>query len=837
MSSADVRKSNEEGKAVFMKRLISLFLAALMAFSALCAFAEEEIIIDDTQPGFNALPGAPVEDEMELVPYDYDDIVIGNPTPLNGQFFTGLWGNATSDIDVRYLVTGYNLITWDGAFGLFRFDRSVVSGAMISEAEEGNRSYLISLYSNLFYSDGTPITAWDYAFTVLFESSPVISELGGRPAVYDYLVGYEDYAAGATPYIAGLRVPADNIIIFTVKKEALPYFHELSRLSFDPYPIQAIAPGCAVRDEGKGAYIANEDENSGVPLFTADLLRETILDPSTGYMSHPDPVAGPYRLVSYDGGKAVFEINPYYKGNEAGKKPRIKRLTYTAADNDTMIRKLGEGEFALLNKVTYAPTIKEGLRLCMDQAQYSRSSYLRLGLTYMFFNPDSLAIQQRDVRQAIAFCFDKKGFIDRYVGSFGLEMDGLYGMGQWMYGAASGGTPYPVKLSEDATPEEVAAYEEAAAAWDEVSLDELSRYELDTDEAARLLDKAGWTLNERGERFDPLKDQVRCKDVDGELLALELTLGYQPRADVEQALSDCLANQLAQVGIRLSFVPLEFDSIVDAHNQHLLDGVDLIYFGDNFNISFDPALFFRGEDQEEGTLKEDSLRTVYEDLFALSEDMDRTEPLDVLAYLQKWVAFQTALSETLPIIPVYSNVYFDFYTRELDEYWIEAYESWGKAIVPARMRSIRSADQDKVGIEIELSYANGEGEIDLFALTQRTEHEGTDYSSGALSLFPVYVRDQVPSEYNTIYEFVAASLDSEIDEEADQLEMKFAFQTPYEKDETVYLLFGIPGKGSDVDWFVREGTGAPDGDVLVTLEKPQVERLANITFALAVVSK
>ena len=64
MSSADVRKSNEEGKAVFMKRLISLFLAALMAFSALCAFAEEEIIIDDTQPGFNALPGAPVEDEM-----------------------------------------------------------------------------------------------------------------------------------------------------------------------------------------------------------------------------------------------------------------------------------------------------------------------------------------------------------------------------------------------------------------------------------------------------------------------------------------------------------------------------------------------------------------------------------------------------------------------------------------------------------------------------------------------------------------------------------------------------------------------------------------------------
>ena len=822
-----------------MKRWISLFLAAIMAFGVSCAFAEDEIFIDDTTPGFSALSGEPDdgEAEMELVPYDYDDIVVGNPTPLNGQFFTGLWGNATSDIDVRYLVTGYNLVTWDGEISLFRFDRSVVSGAMISDDAEGNRSYLISLYSNLYYSDGTPITAWDYAFSVLFQNSPVIGELGGHPAVCDYLVGYEDYAAGAAPYISGLRVPADNMIIFTVKKEALPYFYELSRLSFDPYPIQAIAPGCAVRDDGNGAYIAGEDVNTGAPLFTADLLRETVLNPSTGYMSHPDPVAGPYCLVSFDGENAVFEVNPYYKGNEAGKKPRIKHLTYTAADNDTMIQKLGEGEFALLNKVTYAPTISEGLRLCMEKAQYSRSVYLRTGLTYIFFNPDSLAIQQQGVRQAVAFCFDKKRFITNYVGTFGLEMDGLYGMSQWTYSAATGAMAYPVAPSEEATPEEEAAYEENAAAWDAVSLDELSRYEPDVDAAVSLLEEAGWTLNERGEPFDPLKDQVRCRNVAGELCALELTLGYQPRADVEQAFADCLAEQLAQAGIRLTIIPLEFDNIVDAHNEHLLDGVDLIYFGDNFNISFDPALFFHGEDQDQEALEEDSLRTVYEALFALSKDMDHTEPQDILGYLQKWVTFQKALSETLPIIPVYSNVYFDFYTRELDEYWIDTYESWGRAIVPARMRSIRQADQDKVGIEIELSYANGEGEIDWAALTQRAEREAADYSAGAMSLFPAYVREQVPSGYATIYEFVAATLDSEIDEEADETEMKFAFQTPYEENEAVYLLFGIPGKGSDVEWFVRQGSGAPDGDVLVTLEKAQLEKLAGITFALAVVSQ
>ena len=824
-----------------MKKLISLILAAIMAFSALCAIAEEEIIIDDTQATFGMSPNAPGEadeDEVELVPYDFDDIVVGNPTPLNGQFFTGLWGNGTSDIDVRYLVTGYSPIIWDGELSMFRFDRSVVSGAMISDDEDGNRSYLISLYSNLYFSDGTPITAWDYAFTVLIESSPVIAELGGHPAVLDYLVGYEDYVSGATPYIAGLSVPADNMIVFTVKKEALPYFYELSRLSFDPYPIQAIAPGCAVRDDGNGAYIYGEDASSGEPLFTADLLRETIFNPSTGYMSHPNPVAGPYRIVSYDGEKAVFEINLYYKGNEAGKKPRIRRLTYTAADNDTMIQKLGEGEFALLNKVTYAPTIAEGLSLCMERWQYTRSTYLRIGETYIFFNPDSLPIQEQRVRQAIAYCFDRDSFIANYIGKFGMETEGLYGMGQWMYDAATGSLAYPPTLPEEATPEEQAAYEEKAAAWDEVNLDGLSRYELNVDEAVRLLREAGWTLNERGESFDPSRDRVRFKNVAGELRPLELTLGYQPRADVEQAFADCLADQLAQAGIGLSIVPLEFDNVVDAHNNHLLDGVDLAYFGDNFNISFDPALFFHGDDREEGATEADSLRTVYEDLFALSEDMDHTEPQDILGYLQKWVVFQEKLSETLPIIPVYSNVYFDFYTRELDEYWIDGYESWGKAIVPARMRSIRAEDLDKVGIEIELSYATGDGEIDFSTLAKRNERQAVDYSSGALSLFPAYVREQVPSDYTKIYEFVSASLDTEIDEEAEeQLEMKYAFQTPYEENEVVYLLFGIPGKGSDVDWFVREGVGAPDGDVLVTLDREQVERLADITFALAVVSK
>ena len=823
---------NEE--YIIVKKLICLFLAALLVCSIPFAFAEDDFVIfddEEEEAGFSDGADESLE-EIELVPYDYDDITVGNPTPLNGQFFTDLWGNATSDTDVRHLVTGYNLAIWDGELSVFRFDHSVVSGALVRDDKDGNRSYLITLYSDLFYSDGTPVTARDYAFTVLFECNPVISELGGHPAVYDYLVGYEDYAAGITPYIAGLRIPADNMIEFTVKKEALPYFYELSRLAFYPYPIHAIAPGCAVYDEGKGAFIGSSDMNAAVP-FTADLLRGTILDPAAGYLSHPNPVSGPYRLLSYDGQNAVFEINPYYKGNDAGEKPRIKRLTYTVADNPTMIRELGEGKFALLNKVTYAPAITEGLQLSARNPQYTRSTYPRIGLTYLFFNPDSPLIQDLEVRQAVALCFDKQAFIRDYVGAFGLEMQGLYGLGHWMFNAVSGTLPFPDTRPENPTREEEEAYQKASDEWDELSLDGLTQYEMDPEEAVRLLEEAGWTLNERGESFDPQVDKVRCKMSDTGLLRLELTLAYQPRADVEQAFENHLTDILAQAGIGLSVVPLEFESIVEAHNEHVFDGLDIIYFGDNFNISFDPALFFWKDDASG-----EPMRAVYEELFALSEDMDHTEPRDVLGYMQKWVRFQERLTELLPLIPVYSNVYFDFYTKELDEYWIEEHISWGKAIVPARMRSIRSDnEEDNTKIEAELSYANGEAELDISSMLERTAREKTDYSAGALSRFPEYVRRQVPSEYKTIYEIVAGNLNTKLDEKTRTLTTKYSFQTRYPAGETVYVLFGIPGNGSDVEWLVQKGTGASDGGVLVTIDREQWEKLLGKTFAIVVVSR
>ena len=113
----------------------------------------------------------------------------------------------------------------------------------------------------------------------------------------------------------------------TIRHEFLPFFYELGLLDCRPYPVSVIAPGVRVRDDGHGVYLANADGSTEKPAFTAELLRETVLNPETGYLSHPSVVSGPYMLTGWDGTTAEFAVNPYYKGNAAGEKPSIAELT------------------------------------------------------------------------------------------------------------------------------------------------------------------------------------------------------------------------------------------------------------------------------------------------------------------------------------------------------------------------------------------------------------------------------------------------------------------------------------------------------------------------------
>ena len=609
---------------------------------------------------------------------DFQELTVGNTTHLNGDFFTDLWGNATSDLDVRKLLHGYNLVNWNFSEGKFQTNPTVISGFVATENSAGDHIYQIALYDDLFYSDGSPITARDYAFSILLQLSPEMEQLGARTGRMAYIKGADAYMQGSAQVLSGVRILNDHEFTVTIDAGYLPYFYELGLLNFQPWPIREIAPGVKVEDNGEGICLVNEDAGISEPVFTASLLEKTLMDPELGYRSNPRVTSGPYMLTDFDGETARFTVNPWFKGDADGALPGIGTLIYTFAENDTMIGKLKDGSFDLLNKVSSAQAIQEGIALVSSDSSFSMSGYPRSGMSFLSFAGESVFREDTALRQAFAWCLDREAIAAGYEGNFGMSVDGYYGIGQWMVGLLNGTVPYPVS-EDDENGEELAA-------WEELSLDGLEGYTAEdagesVSEARRLLDEAGWSLNEQGGAYDPQTDEVRCKEINGTLVPLRLTLAY-PRGNAAGALlEEYLAEPLKEAGVSLSVEAEDFASILADYYGQESCGADLLYLATNFDEIFDPAENFRMD--ENGHAQWGSSGIIDDTLYDLAVDMRKTVPGDVLEYCRKWVAFQERFTAVLPAIPVYSNVYFDFYTSSLQNYDPMKQVSWAQEILYA----------------------------------------------------------------------------------------------------------------------------------------------------------
>ena len=724
-----------------------------------------------------------------------EELIVGHPTITKGDFFTELFGNDTADIDVRALIHGYNLVNWDQNQGVYVMDPSVVTEYQIVVDELGNKTYQMILADDLYYSDGTPITAWDYAFSILLMMSPEVEAIGGKIYRAEHLLGYDDYIKtrtkimkgeelnysntdeGDTFSLGGVEVVSDYQLWITLDHEFLPYFFETGLLMTVPYPISVIAPGCKVYDKGNGIYIGNADDDSKSftePVFTPELLKKTILDPETGYNSHPSVVSGPY--VVADGGKAWdpetgdghFEINPYFKGawfhntlpgpdysgpvqyvqvvdeegnpkmDASGKeiwlvKPTIEKICFKVADNDTMIQQLADGELHLVNKVTYGPTILEGMQKG-GEAGIKFQNYPRIGLSFLTFTYDWDTVHDKEVRQAIAWCMDRDLLTSRYCGSeetgqtFGTRVDGYFGIEQWEYLLVTGQLDYPVNFLEPVDQPEVKEgdkekedltkkyknryvssqedYDLAIGAWNGLAKeweDALTKYTVNLSKASALLESAGWKLNREGSAYQPGVDDVRCKRMqDGSLIALDLKMMYPEgnhmaelmlgavRTDKDPLPEDVqpdpnagsFVENLAAVGIKLELVPTPMEDLLKSYYRQTERTTDMIYLATNFHVIVDPSITY----STDKTKNHEIWNNTYsddEDLWYRAVNMRKTEPGDIFEYVSKWVSFQERYNEVLPTIPVYSNIYFDFFNEHLQNYFITGQVTWSQAILPA----------------------------------------------------------------------------------------------------------------------------------------------------------
>ena len=694
-----------------------------------------------------------------------DELIVGHPTEMRGDFFTEMFGNNTADIDVRSLIHGYNLVNWDQNQGVYVFDPTVVTETRVMEDAEGNRTYFLAIADDLYYSDGTHITAWDYAFSLLLMMAPEMEEIGAKIYRAEHILGYREYITGQYSALTGVNVLSDYQLAITLDKEFLPFFFETGLFLCVPYPIHVIAPGCRVYDDGLGIYIGNEDQTIAQPIFTAELLQKTILDPETGYNSHPAVVSGPYILKSFDGLTAHFEINPYYKGTwvqelpaawnddisadeddmldedealdeyeeesqelplnytpvideENGEilyyvaHPQIPKIAFSVVKSEDVPQLFADGELHLVNKLVYGPAITEMMQN-MEETEARAQPYPRLGMTFLTFTCDWPTVREKEVRQAIAWCMDRDALTLEYCQGYGLRTDGYYGIEKWEYMLVSQQIDPPVHLLESGQtiPESQAGfenlyarndaeYDEMIEAWNALSLDQLTPYTVDLDAANTLLNQAGWTLNRDGEPYRPGVDEVRCKLIDGELIALDLKMMYPEGNRIVDTIQENFIDHLNAVGILLTLVPATMDDLLTSYYRETERTTDMIYLGTNFHVVVDPSITYSADTQLaherwNNTFSDD------EELYQRAVEMRKTHPGDLYGYITKWIAFQERYNEVLPAIPIYTNIYFDFNVPYLQNYYITAHVTWGQAIVESYFGETVEAVEDEEDIDLD----------------------------------------------------------------------------------------------------------------------------------------
>lgn len=219
----------------------------------------------DAEP---ATEGEGVEDVEKFA--DSDTLVVGG-AELNGSYING-FGNSTYDVWVKRIIgtyggdLGYSTFYYDDA-GEFYVNPTVVNGEpTVTDNADGSKTYEYVLNDGLLWNDGTPITAKDYVFSVLYTATPQWMMTGANNATAsEDLVGFDEYHDGKTDEFPGIEYVDDSTFRVTLQAEKVPYFYESSLASVAPVPLHRYAPNLDVEGSkivaAEGYEVTEEDRN------------------------------------------------------------------------------------------------------------------------------------------------------------------------------------------------------------------------------------------------------------------------------------------------------------------------------------------------------------------------------------------------------------------------------------------------------------------------------------------------------------------------------------------------------------------------------------------------
>lgn len=572
---------------------------------------------------------------------DMDTLVVGT-TEMNGDFIND-FGNSSYDAYIKDILHGFTETYHQTDAGEFALsDKTVVQDLQTEEDADGNKIYTFTLFDDMKWSNGDPITAKDYVAAVLFKASPEWVAAGASSTTGQGLLGYSAYLNGETTDFAGIKLIDEYVFSLTIDGKELPYFYEVVYAQVSPIYMPTYVPDATVVSDDNGSHFE----------FASGDLKTACEKIAAGERFAPTVTCGPYRFVSYENQIVTLEKNEHFKGDYDGEKPKLQYVVQKAVPQDTDVDQVIAGELDLVTGEV------EGKKIEAAKAAGNAilHSYFRSGYGMIALACDFGPTKDANVRWALASLIDRAAVIDYVLGGYGGTVDAEYGTAQWTYQERT------EELNEALKP-----------------------LTFNVDTANDYLDQSEYKFESDGTTpFDRNKAAA-----DGSYLrhnAAGEPLIIEHFGTDENSVTDIIEIQYTAnaplAGVKFNVTKGDFNVLLDSYYYgYEMDESERTY------CSFNLATNFTAWDDKYQSNHSDYLKTWYnanqisdEKLDELIMAMRNLDPTQTEEYADAWVLYQQRWQELMPCIPLYSNEYFDIANEVVDNLVTTPYATYANTI-------------------------------------------------------------------------------------------------------------------------------------------------------------
>ena len=371
------------------------------------------------------------------------------------------------------------------------------------EINEDHTSVTFKLREDVTWHDGEPFTAHDVVFTYKAIADPQYVEAGGvRSSYVTRLVGLEEYQNGETDEFPGVVALDDHTVQFNYVE---PNVLALADASFPIIPEHVFADVPVI----------------DMPEHEASLLPNKVI--GTGPFKFTDMVEGEQYILTKN--------ENYWKGE-----PKLDSVIWRVVNADVIIGMLESGELDFVADPSGIAPEDYDLVAAMDHIEIIEEAdfgYQILGFIHNYrteedieagvINPDNFVpnprLEDKRVRQAIAYAVDRESLIDALLYGHGEVVNSPIAKQWWVY--------------DGETPEQ---------------------YEHDLDKAKSLLEEAGY-VDVDGDGF--------VETPEGE--PYELTMAYPLGNPLRERSAPLIQDMIQKAGIKVNLLqPMEFAAYTEA---------------------------------------------------------------------------------------------------------------------------------------------------------------------------------------------------------------------------------------------------------------------------------